>query len=517
MSVSLARDESLYALIRSRFPRDTEAPFLERPDGRAVSYGEAERVSGRIASLLVSLGVVKGDRIAVQVEKSPEAVLLYLACQRVGAIYLPLNTGYTRNEVSFFLEDAAPRLFVCRPDAGYDHVDTAIAAGVAHVLTLGEHGDGTLVELARAMAADFASVPAAADDIAAILYTSGTTGRSKGAMLSHRNLAANAEALVRAWEFTADDVLLHALPLYHTHGLFVALHCTLLTGGRCLFLNRFDPADVLRLLPRATVMMGVPTFYTRLLADAALTPERCVGMRLFTSGSAPLLAETHRSFAQRTGHAILERYGMTETGMLTSNPLVGERVPGSVGPALPGVEVRAVDEEGHAVPVGEPGMVEVRGANVFSGYWNRPERQDSDFRPDGFFITGDIGRLDARGYLTLVGRAKDLIISGGLNVYPSEVEAVLDRLPGVWESAVIGVPHPDFGEAVVAVVACGSVPPQEAAVVAGARASLAAFKVPKAVIMVPDLPRNAMGKVQKALLRDQHQGIFQAPADDCRF
>lgn len=501
--------DSLYDLIRSRFPRDPAAPLLETVDGRVLTYGEAEAASGQMAGLLAHLGVVKGDRVAVQVEKSPEAVVLYLACLRAGAIYLPLNTGYTHHEVAFFLEDATPRIFVSRAEFGHGHVDSAIAAGSAHVLTLGENGEGSLLELARDWPADFPSVPASRDDVAAILYTSGTTGRAKGAMLSHGNLAANALALTALWGFGGNDVLLHALPFYHTHGLFVALHCTLLSGSRCLFLPRFEAAEVLRLLPRTTVMMGVPTYYTRLLADPALTPERCAGMRLFTSGSAPLLAETHRTFAARTGHAILERYGMTETGMLTSNPLNGLRVPGAVGLPLPGVELRLVDESGAAVAAGAAGGVEVRGANVCSGYWNLPERRDADFRPDGFFITGDIGRLDPRGYLHLVGRAKDLIISGGLNVYPSEVEAVLDRLPGVRESAVIGVPHPDFGEAVVAVIASADPPPDPACLLAEARQTLAGFKVPKAVITVADLPRNSMGKVQKALLRANHQGLFQ--------
>lgn len=506
-----AASENLYDLLASRFPSDRGRPFIETEGGTTYGYAELEAVSGRYARLLADLGVTKGDRVAVQVEKSPEAVFLYLACLRAGAAYLPLNTAYTRAEVEYFLSDAEPRVAVCRPGQEDAFREAGRAAGLAHVLTLGQAGEGTLPERAAALDPAFPTVAAAADDLAAILYTSGTTGRSKGAMMSHRNLASNALTLHACWGFRPDDVLLHALPIFHTHGLFVATHCVLLNGTSMLFLPKFEPESAFRLLPRATVMMGVPTFYTRLLADPRLTREATAHMRLFVSGSAPLLAETHREFRARTGQAILERYGMTETGMLTSNPLDGERVPGTVGFALPGVELRVADPEtGRALGTEEVGVIEVRGPNVFSGYWRMPEKTRAEFRPDGYFVTGDVGKVDGRGYVHIVGRAKDLVICGGYNVYPKEVEGVVDALDGIAESAVVGVPHPDFGEAVVAVArrSAGARAPSEEQVIAACKERLANYKVPKRVFFVDDLPRNAMGKVQKNLLRDQHKDLF---------
>ncbi|WP_051341117.1 malonate--CoA ligase [Azospirillum halopraeferens] len=502
---------NLYELFRARFPQDRSRPFLETDTGRTVTYAELEELTGRYARLLADLGLKKGDRVAVQVEKSAENIVLYLATVRAGGVYLPLNPAYTRAEVEYFLGDAEPRVFVCRPDAEAELAGTAAAAGVAHLLTLGTEGDGTLPARAAACAPDFDTVPCAADDPAAILYTSGTTGRSKGAVMSHANLGSNALVLHAYWGFRPDDVLLHALPIFHTHGLFVATNCVLLNGSSMLFLAKFDADRVLALLPRATVMMGVPTFYTRLLAHPGLTRAAAAHMRLFISGSAPLLADTHREFGARTGHAILERYGMTETGMLTSNPLDGERIAGTVGFPLPGVSLRVVDPESGAILGTDAiGVIEVKGPNVFSGYWRMPEKTRQEIKPDGFFITGDVGKVDGRGYVHIVGRAKDLIISGGFNVYPKEVETVVDALDGVVESAVVGVPHPDFGEAVTAVVLRkpGAAGPDEAAVIAACKDRLANFKVPKRVFFVEEMPRNAMGKVQKNLLRDRHADTF---------
>ena len=498
--------DNLYDLFETRFPADRSQPFIELDGGGAYSYADLEAISGRYARLLGDLGVAKGDRVAVQVEKSPQAVFLYLGCLRAGAIYLPLNPAYTKAEIGYFLGDAEPRVVVCRPETQGPVGEVARAANVDHVLTLDQNAGGSLPEGARDLDPIQGAVPAAADDVAAILYTSGTTGRSKGAMLTHRNLGSNAQALHQTWGFGPDDVLLHALPLFHTHGLFVATHCVLLNGTAMLFLPKFDADTVIRLLPRATVMMGVPTFYTRLLAHADFTAEVCRDMRLFISGSAPLLEETFHAFKARTGYTILERYGMTETGMNTSNPLDGERIAGTVGFPLPGVEARVCDDDGKVLGAGEVGVIEVRGPNVFIGYWRMPEKTKAEIRPDGFFITGDVGKIDARGYVHIVGRAKDLIISGGFNVYPKEVELCIDRIDGVAESAVVGVPHPDFGEAVIAAV---KRTPDAAnitaeAVIARCKAELANFKVPKRVHFVDDLPRNAMGKIQKNDLRERY-------------
>ena len=504
------RSDNLYHLFESRFPADRTRPFIETETGRVYSYADLEAISGRYANLLVALGVKKGDRVAVQVEKSPENIFLYLAVVRAGGVYLPLNTAYQRGEIGYFLEDAEPTVFVCRPENEAQMRELADAARVPHVLTLGTAGDGSFAERAADLPAAFETVPAAKDDMAAILYTSGTTGRSKGAMMTHWNLGSNALALHRLWGWQPADVLLHALPVFHTHGLFVATNCVLLNGSGMLFLPKFDVEKVLELLPRATVMMGVPTFYTRLLAEPRFDRALVRHMRLFISGSAPLLADTHREFSQRTGHAILERYGMTEAGMITSNPLDGDRVPGTVGFPLPDVEVRICDEHGKVLGTDEIGVLEMRGPNLFKGYWKKPEKTAEDMRADGFFITGDVAKVDARGYVHIVGRAKDLIISGGFNVYPKEVETVVDAIPGVVESAVIGLAHPDFGEAVAAVVMkrpdSGLT---EADVIAAVKGELANYKVPKRVWFMDELPRNAMGKVQKNLLRDQHKDAFK--------
>ncbi|MGF1592901.1 MAG: malonyl-CoA synthase [Kiloniellaceae bacterium] len=505
---------NLYDLLRQHFPTDRAQTVLELADGRRISYADLEAGAGRVARLLLDCGVQPGDRVAAQIEKSPEALLLYLAVLRCGAVYLPLNTAYKGGEVAYFLEDAEPRVLVCAPENEAALRQVADKAGVPTVLTLGEAGDGSVVERSRGLDPEVPVVARDPDDLAAILYTSGTTGRSKGAMLSHANLGSNSLTLRDYWGFTADDVLIHALPMFHTHGLFVATHCVLLSGSRMLFLNRFDADTVIDLLPRATAMMGVPTFYTRLLASPRLNREACAGIRLFISGSAPLLADTFKAFEERTGHRILERYGMTETTMNTSNPLEGERIAGTVGFPLPGVEVRVTDEDGSPLPQGEVGVLEVKGPNVFRGYWRQPDKTAAEFRPDGFFITGDVAMIDARGYVHIVGRAKDLIISGGFNVYPKEIELCIDLIAGVQESAVIGVPHPDFGEAVVAVVkrdGSGAAVTAEA-VQATAKAELANFKVPKKVFFVDELPRNTMGKVQKNLLRERFKDSFSSAA-----
>ena len=496
---------NLYSLFERHFPDGTEQPFLIVPNGPVVHYDDLAALSAQIAHALVAAGCVPGDRVAVQADKHWHVLALYLACLRAGLVYLPLNTGYQKAELGYFFGDAQPRVVVC----GTDRLGVIAALDRdATVLTLPE-----LVDRAAPMPTDFDTLPRAPDDLAAILYTSGTTGRSKGAMITHRNLASNGLALVEAWGFTRGDVLLHALPIYHVHGLFVATHCALLSGSRMLWLPKFDAGEVLALLPRATVMMGVPTFYTRLLAEPAFGRERCRSIRLFVSGSAPLLAETFEEFRARTGQAILERYGMTETGMITSNPLDGARVGGTVGRPLPGIDVRVVDDSGSVCGPDAIGGVQLRGPNVFAGYWRMPEKTREEFTADGWFRTGDMGQWvadgPAKGYLRLVGRAKDLIITGGLNVYPTEIEERIDALEGVEESAVIGVPDPDFGEAVAAVVVRrpGSAL-TEADVIAALKGEIASFKVPKRVRFADELPRNAMGKVQKALLRER----FSAPA-----
>ncbi|MBS0373318.1 MAG: AMP-binding protein [Proteobacteria bacterium] len=495
------------------FAADPARPFLTAADGRRLTYGDLERESRRLAAALLALGAGPGERVALQVEKSVEAVLLYAACLRLGAVVLPLNTAYTPRELDYFLADARPRLAVVRPADRGTLESLARSHGVAAVETLGPDGDGTLLERARREALP-ASLPAppGAEALGALLYTSGTTGRAKGAMLTRGNLASNAAALAAAWHFTADDVLLHALPLFHVHGLFISLNTVLASGAQLLLLPKFEAGDVLRRLREATVLMGVPTYYTRLLQLDGLDRSTTAHVRLFVSGSAPLLAETHAAFAQRTGHAILERYGMTETLVNASHPYDGARLPGTVGPALPGVALRAT-QDGRPVASGEIGMLEVRGPNVFRGYWDAPEKTAESFTADGYFITGDLGTIDAAGYVRIVGRAKDLVISGGYNVYPKEVEVELDALPGVLESAVFGVPHPDLGEAVTAAVVLepGATFDETSALTA-LRAVLARYKVPRRVLVIAELPRNAMGKVQKTALRAAAAGLY-GPAD----
>ncbi|MGC9418050.1 MAG: malonate--CoA ligase [Rhodovulum sp.] len=486
-------------------------PFLHLPDGRTVTHDAFMKQAARLAHVLSDRGLRPGDRLAVQVEKSPEALALYAACMQAGIVFLPLNTGYTVEELAYFIENSGAALVVC---------DGAGAAGLAPVCerlgagleTLNADGTGTLTDRLSAMPDSFATVGRAEDDLAALLYTSGTTGRSKGAMLTQRNLLSNAQTLVDYWRFKADDVLLHALPIFHTHGLFVATNVTLAAGGAMILLPKFDLDAILDWMPKATAMMGVPTFYTRLLGDPRFTRDLARHMRLFISGSAPLLADTHREFEARTGHRILERYGMTETNMNTSNPYEGERRAGTVGFPLPGVEVKITDPAtGETLPSGDVGQIEVRGPNVFKGYWQMPEKTREELREDGFFITGDLGLIDDRGYVQIVGRNKDLIISGGYNIYPKEIELVLDAQPGVLESAVIGVPHADFGETVLGLIVPrpGETPDLDA-IAEAARASLARFKHPRKLIVVDALPRNTMGKVQKNLLREAYADSFAA-------
>jgi malonyl-CoA/methylmalonyl-CoA synthetase len=499
----------LFASIFDRIEDGTRT-CIETPGGRRVTYDDVAAGSGRLAHALRSLGVGVGDRVAVQVEKSPEALMLYLACLRAGAVFLPLNTAYTLAELDYLLDDAEPALAVCDPGRSADVRTLAAARGVKAVESLDADGRGTLADRAGPLPLDFRDADRGPGDLAVILYTSGTTGRPKGAMLTQENLASNARTLVELWRVTRDDVLLHALPLFHTHGLFTAATTVLFARGALLFLPRFDPDEVMRALPRATAMMGVPTYYVRLLQHPGVGREAMRHVRLFTSGSAPLLPETHRSWQERTGHAILERYGMTETNMITSNPFDGDRVAGTVGYPLPGVELRIVEPEtGEPVADEAVGMIEVRGPNVFEGYWRDPEKTRAAFREDGFFVTGDLGKIDRRGYVHIVGRGRDLVISGGYNVYPREVEAELDSVTGVLESAVIGLPHPDYGEGVTAfVVANGERSLTEADVKRELEGRLARFKQPKRVLFLAELPRNAMGKVQKNVLRETHASLY---------
>ncbi|WP_298873059.1 malonyl-CoA synthase [uncultured Bradyrhizobium sp.] len=488
---------------------DPKRLAIETQDGGRISYGELIARAGQMANVLVARGVKPGDRVAVQVEKSVANIVLYLGTVRAGAVYLPLNTAYTLNELDYFIGDAEPSLVVCDP-AKAEGLAPIAAKVKAKVETLGADGKGSLTDAAEKASSEFTTVSRENDDLAAILYTSGTTGRSKGAMLSHDNLASNSLSLVDYWRFTDKDVLIHALPIYHTHGLFVATNVTLFARASMIFLPRLDPELIIKLMARATVLMGVPTFYTRLLQNPSLSKETTRHMRLFISGSAPLLAETHREWSARTGHAVLERYGMTETNMNTSNPYDGERIPGAVGFPLPGVSVRVTEPEtGKELPREDIGMIEVKGPNVFKGYWRMPEKTKSEFRPDGFFITGDLGKIDDKGYVHILGRGKDLVISGGFNVYPKEIESEIDAMPGVIESAVIGVPHADFGEGVTAVLVCNKgADITEAAVLKALDGRLAKFKMPKRVFVVDELPRNTMGKVQKNVLRDTYKDIY---------
>ena len=501
-------NQNLYSLLAAHFPRDPAAPCMILPDRRVWTYGDVERASGRMANLIAALGLRPGDRVAAQVEKTPEALVLYLASIRAGMIFLALNPAYQRHELEYFLNDAKPGLFVCRPQMRARADELAGQTGVPHVLELDDAGRGSLIAAATPHRDDFATVPRTAADLAAILYTSGTTGRSKGAMLSHGNLAHNAQTLHAYWHFQPGDVLLHMLPTFHVHGLFVACHTTLLNGSAMFFEPKFDAVRAMKLLPESTVMMGVPTFYVRLLHEPSFARETCRNIRLFVSGSAPLLKETFDEFKSRTGHTILERYGMTEGGMFTSNPYDGERRGGTVGFPLPGTALRIVGADGTAVKTGAVGSIQVKGENVFVGYWGMPEKTKEEFTADGFFITGDMGCRDADFYVTISGRSKDLVITGGLNVYPKEIEELIDAMSGVVESAVIGLPHPDFGEAVTAVVvrqknAAGAAL-TESGIIAAIKDKLANFKVPKWVYLVDELPRNAMGKVQKNILRQNY-------------
>ncbi len=492
---------------------EREEPVLILPDSPNLTGKTLFEMSGRFANVLAGYGVRPGDRVAMQAEKSPHALALYLACLRTGALFLPLNTAYTPAELDYFFSDAEPRIAVCDPNCEAQLAPTAWAKGV-NLLTLGPSGEGNLSETAQSAMPEFHDIKRSENDLAAILYTSGTTGLSKGAMLSHGNLLTNADTLVDAWKFNLGDTLLHALPIFHVHGLFVATNVLLRVGGRMIFLPKFDLDLVIAYLPQTTTMMGVPTYYTRLLDDPRFDRDLVAGMRLFISGSAPLLPDTHRRFEARTGHVILERYGMTETTMSTSNPYDGERRAGSVGLPLPHVEARITDPKtGMTVGEGETGILEVRGPNVFKGYWRMPEKTAEEFRSDGYFITGDLARIDADGYVNIMGRAKDLLITGGYNVYPKEVEMVIDSIEGVLESAIIGAPHPDFGEGVVAVVvrSPGSkVTPQF--IMESLTDRLARFKQPKRIFFENRLPRNAMGKVQKNTLRDTYGSAFSDPA-----
>jgi malonyl-CoA/methylmalonyl-CoA synthetase len=490
---------------------DSAAPLMHLTDGTTLSYAAMAIRVAQISGMLRAQGLRKGDRLAMQCPKSPQALALYLACLHSGVIFLPLNTAYTAAEIAYFVTDAEPKMIVT--DGAAEEILRPVARQAhAILLTLDADETGSFADAVAQAAPAPEAVACGLDDLACFLYTSGTTGRSKGAMLTQGNLVSNAVTLTRAWRFTSGDVLLHALPIFHAHGLFVACNVIMNAGGAMIWLPGFGVGPVLDALPRATTMMGVPTFYTRLLESKSFTREVAGHMRLFTSGSAPLLAETHVQFSARTGHAILERYGMTETGMNTSNPYTGERRAGTVGPALEGVEVRITGEDGAQMPQGETGQIEVRGLNVFVGYWNMPQKTAEELRPDGFFITGDLGRIDADGYITLVGRGKDLIISGGYNIYPKEVELLLDTQPGIQESAVIGAPHADFGEAVVAVlVPEGGAVPDIAAIRNTVAGSLANFKRPKEYIIVSELPRNTMGKVQKNVLRGTYGDIFKTP------
>jgi malonyl-CoA/methylmalonyl-CoA synthetase len=507
---------NLFAALRAAFPADLDATAIEVADAEAplsYSWRDLERATAMLANLLESLDLPAGSRVAVQTEKSVEGLMLYLAVLRAGFVYLPLNTAYQAAEIEYFIGNAEPAVVVCAPKNFGWVSKIAFKAGTRHVFTLGDDRTGSLLERASHQGDQHVPAVRGTDDLAAILYTSGTTGRSKGAMLTHGNMLSNARTLKAYWGWQAGDVLVHALPIFHVHGLFVAIHGALLNGSKMIWLAKFDPKRVLAALPRATVFMGVPTLYVRLLAEPGLTRAACSSMRLFVAGSAPLLPETFNAWRERTGQAILERYGMSETVMLTSNPYDpadGERRAGTVGFPLPGVQLR-VREEGRECPPGEIGGIEVKGPNVFAGYWRMPEKTKEEFTDDGWFKTGDVGRIDERGYVCIVGRSKDLIISGGYNVYPAEIEGYINDMPGVAESAVVGVPHPDFGEAVVAVVVPRAGAQLEGAAIAAAlKAQIANFKVPKLVELVQELPRNTMGKVQKNLLRERHKGLFAA-------
>ncbi len=505
------KNHNLFAALRAAFPHDLDAVAIETDNGLNYSWRDLERSTAMMANLLTSLKLPAGSRVAVQVEKSVEAVMLYLATLRAGFVFLPLNTAYQSAEIEYFIGNAEPAVVVCsKKNFGWVS-KIALKAGTHNVFTLDDDRTGSLLERA-AHCSDRHEVALVknADDMAAILYTSGTTGRSKGAMLSHGNLLSNALVLKDYWGWKPGDVLIHALPIFHVHGLFVALHGALINGSKMIWLSKFDPKLVVRKLPEATVFMGVPTLYVRLLAEVGLDKHACRNMRLFVAGSAPLLIETFNEWQERTGHTILERYGMSETAMLTSNPYKGdERRGGTVGFALPGVSLRVQGDDGQVLPAGQIGGIQVKGPNVFKGYWRMPEKTKEEFTADGFFKTGDVGKIDERGYIVIVGRSKDLIISGGYNVYPAEIEGYINEMPGVAESALVGVPHPDFGEVGVAVLTAKpgvTLDPRQ--IVASLKSKLANFKIPKQCFVVDELPRNTMGKVQKNLLREQHKNLF---------
>ena len=511
-------NNNLFVALRAAFPADLDRTAIEVADGPTAgahyTWRDLERGTAMLANLLASLDLPAGSRIAVQTEKSVEALMLYLAVLRAGYVFLPLNTAYQAAEIEYFIGNAEPAVVVCAPKNFAWVSRIAFTAGTIHVYTLGEAREGSLLDRAAHHSDQHPPAPKSADELAAILYTSGTTGRSKGAMLTHGNLADNAQTLKDYWDWQPDDVLIHALPIFHVHGLFVASHGALLNGSKMIWFAKFDPKATIARMAEATVMMGVPTLYVRMLAEPSLTEEAVRSMRLFISGSAPLLVETFDDWITRTGHTLLERYGMSETVMLTSNPCRaqdGVRQRGTVGPALPGVGLRVVDDAGVACPPGTIGHIQVKGSNVFVGYWRMPEKTADEFSADGWFKTGDVGKVAADGCVTIVGRSKDLIISGGYNIYPAEIEGFINDLPGVAESAVIGVPHADFGEGVVAVVVARPGATLDApAMIAKLKASIANFKVPKHLFVVADLPRSAMGKVQKNLLREQHKGLFTA-------
>jgi len=500
---------NIYSVFQAKFPQDPKAVFIEMANGKEYSYAYLEQETARIARFLTDLGLRKGERVAVQVEKSPHVLFLYLACLRAGFIYLPLNTAYTKNELHYFLENAAPSLVVCKAETESLFTDLKNET-LKYILTLDLNEQGSLIKQSRNTSAKFITVACDTNDIAVILYTSGTTGRPKGAMISHGNLAANGLALQEAWCWKQRDILLHALPIFHIHGLFIACHNVLLGGSKMLFLEKFDSKIISQLLPKATVFMGVPTFYTRLLEEQSFNQDSCKNMRLFISGSAPLLEQTFKDFQERSGHTILERYGMTETGMNTSNPVTGERIAGTVGLPLPGVEVRIADNNNDAVKKGEVGTLQVKGNNVFKGYWRMPEKTAEEFTDDGFFITGDLAEYNEKNYISIVGRNKDMIITGGYNVYPKEVELLLDQIEEVKESAIIGLAHKDFGEAVTAVVIPCNIknPPEVEKIKTSLKEQIASYKVPKKIIFMENLPRNTMGKVQKNILRETYKTLY---------
>jgi len=503
----LVLEPNLFDVLRANFPKDRTATALILPNGSSISYGDLEQQSGRLANRLSNVGARAGDRVMAQVHKTPHSLALYLACLRTGVIIVPLNPAYGKTELDYFIDDAQPTLVVCDPSSPLFKKKSKNVADLV-VLTLDENGEGTLFDDFSSLTSEFETSTRGGNQTAAILYTSGTTGKPKGAMITHENLSSNAITLKQSWGFTKHDVLLHALPTFHVHGLFVATNTAIMSGCQIQFLTKFDIDEVLKFLPSSTVMMGVPTFYTRLLSDDRFDKDLCSNLRLFVSGSAPLLAETFRAFHARTGHKVLERYGMTETSMITSNPLIGNRVAGSVGQPLPDITVRVVDPMGISLTADAIGAIEVSGPNVFSGYWRNPKKTVSEFCSDGFFKTGDIGLIDEKGFLHIVGRDKDMIISGGLNIYPKEVEEFIDQLSGVQETAVIGLPHPDFGEGVVAIVVRTAETCTSEFIINGCRDELANFKCPKVVVFVDQLPRNIMGKVEKAKLRKMYSKVL---------